>query len=79
MPDPVQHIATRWSKDKHTHGAYSYTKTGSTPADFDGLAKPINEVIVMAGEHTLFKYHSTTHGAYLSGLRAADIIDRDLA
>ncbi len=79
MPDPVQHIATRWSKDKHTRGAYSYAKTGSKPADFDGLAKPINEVIVMAGEHTLFKYHSTTHGAYLSGLRAADIIERDLA
>ncbi|NQW13489.1 MAG: FAD-dependent oxidoreductase, partial [Rhodobacter sp.] len=35
--------------------------------------------IVMAGEHTLFKYHATVHGAHLSGLRAAEIIDKKLA
>ena len=28
----------------------------------------------MRGEHTLFNYAGTTHGAYMSGLRAAKLV-----
>ncbi|MFT6694995.1 MAG: monoamine oxidase [Paracoccaceae bacterium] len=75
VPEPQTHLATRWSRDKFSKGAYSYSKLGVKPADFDNLAKPVEDVIVFAGEHTLFKYHATVHGAYLSGLRAAKIVD----
>lgn len=78
-PEPVGFLATRWSLDPYTHGAYSYVRVGSKPGDFDGLAKPIAKTILLAGEHTTFEYHATVHGAYLSGVRAAEIIDDQLA
>ena len=79
VPEPTQTLITRWSTDPYARGAYTYAKLGSVPSDFDKLADPISKVIVMAGEHTLFKYHATVHGAHLSGLRAAEIIDKKLA
>lgn len=79
VPDPSDYVVTRWSQDKYAKGAYSYSKVGIQPKDFDNLADPIRDVIVMAGEHTTFEYHATVHGAYLSGLNAAEIIDDELA
>jgi len=79
VPEPTQTLITRWSADPYSRGAYTYAKLGSVPSDFDKLADPISKVIVMAGEHTLFKYHATVHGAHLSGLRAAEIIHKKLA
>jgi monoamine oxidase len=76
VPDPQAHLATKWSRDKFSKGAYSYSKLGIKPSDFDKQSKPIEDVLVFAGEHTIFKYHATVHGAYMSGLRAADIVDR---
>ena len=46
--------------------------------DFDGLAVPIERTLLLAGEHTTFRHHGTVHGAYLSGLEAARIIDDEL-
>lgn len=79
VPEPVAALATRWSKNPWSHGAYSYARTGSTPADFDSLAEPVADTVLLAGEHTLFDYHATVHGAHLSGLAAARRIDEDLA
>lgn len=78
-PEPIDTRMTRWSKDAFAKGAYSYAKLGSKPADFDDLARPIAKTLLFAGEHTIFKYHATTHGAHLSGLAAADIIEAKLA
>ena len=78
VPAPNAHRLTRWSRDPFSLGAYSYSRVGATPADFDDLARPVAGTLLLAGEHTLFKYHATMHGAYLSGLRAARQVD-DLA
>lgn len=78
-PAPVATLATRWSQNPWSRGAYSYASAGSTPADFDVLAEPVADTLLLAGEHTLFDYHGTVHGAYLSGLAAAQTIDDDLA
>lgn len=75
VPEPTDVLPTRWSQNPFAEGAYSYTSMGVKPNDFDGLSAPVDGVLVFAGEHTIFKYHSTTHGAYLSGLRAANTID----
>jgi monoamine oxidase len=69
---PVQTLATHWSMDPHTLGAYTYPTPGSKPSDFDGLAAPILDRLVLCGEHTIFDFAGTTHGAYMSGLRAAE-------
>lgn len=73
-PRPSAHRLTRWSQDPNTKGAYSYTAVGSTPVHFDRLAAPIEDVLLLAGEHTEFNYHATVHGAYMSGQKAASIV-----
>lgn len=79
IPEPRQTLMTRWSKNPYARGAYTYSPVGIQPKNFTDLTKPIEDVILLAGEHTTFEYHATTHGAYLSGLAAAAKIDDDLA
>ena len=69
---PVQTLATHWSRDPHALGAYAYPTPGAHPDQFDDLAEPIGDRLFLCGEHTIFNYAGTTHGAYLSGLRAAE-------
>ncbi len=75
IPEPSGHLSTRWSKNPNSRGAYSYSSVGSQPKHFDDLATPIADTILLAGEHTNFKYHATVHGAYQSGRNAAQIIE----
>ena len=79
VPEPSGHLATRWSNNPNSRGAYSYSAVGAQPKHFDNLATPIADTILLAGEHTNFEYHATVHGAYQSGLNAAQIIDDRLA
>ena len=70
MPAPVQSLASRWSRQNAAKGAYSFAKAGVVPSDWDAF-RAVNNRLTFAGEHTIWKYHSTVHGAYLSGVRAA--------
>lgn len=72
VPEPTGALVTRWSQDRLAYGSYSYPAAGSTPADRDSLASVVGERIHFAGEATHVDYFATVHGAYLSGLRAAD-------
>jgi monoamine oxidase len=72
--NPIQVKTTHWSTDPHTRGAYTYPRPGGRPSQFDGLAEPIEDRLFLCGEHTLFDYAGTTHGAYMSGLRAAELV-----
>jgi monoamine oxidase len=71
---PIQMLRTRWRTDPFSLGAYSFSTPGVNPRQFDGLAKPIQQRLLLCGEHTNFSYLATTHGAYLSGIRAAEYI-----
>ncbi|KAK6342724.1 hypothetical protein TWF718_008114 [Orbilia javanica] len=72
VPDhPEQFLVTKWRRDPFALGSYSYVAPGSTGADYDIIAEPINDQIFFAGEHTNRKYPATVHGAYISGLRVA--------
>ncbi|MCC0036122.1 MAG: FAD-dependent oxidoreductase [Hoeflea sp.] len=79
VPEPSGHLATRWSKNPNSQGAYSYSALGAQPKHFDNLATPVADTLLLAGEHTNFEYHATVHGAYQSGLNAAQIIEDRLA
>jgi monoamine oxidase len=74
IPQPNAILVSRWSKDPFTMGAYSFTGVGVTPKDFNQLAIPVNQRLFLVGEHTTFDYHGTVHGAYLSGITAAEKI-----
>lgn len=72
--DPVQVLATHWSQDPETLGAYTYPTPGGRKSDFNRLGRPLDDVLFLAGEHTIFDYAGTTHGAYMTGIRAAEAI-----
>lgn len=71
VPPPVATVTTRWSTDPWALGSYSYPGLGSTGDDRRALASMIENRLVFAGEACEPDYHSTVHGAYLSGVRAA--------
>lgn len=72
--EPLAVRRTNWTTNPHFRGAYSFPQVGGTTAQFDAFQEPVANRMVMAGEHTIFNYHSTTHGALMSGQRAARAI-----
>lgn len=74
IPDPTDSLITRWGSDPYAMGAYSCNILGSTPEMRTDLASNINSRVFFAGEATERQYYQTVHGAYQSGIRAADEI-----
>lgn len=77
VPEPVAIEHTQWSTDPFAQGAYSYIAVGSSPADMDILAEPIDNRIFFAGEATYRAHWASTHGAYASALREVARITGD--
>lgn len=71
IPEPVGHQITRWASDPFAGGSYSYNALGSHPEMRDALAAPVEGRLFFAGEASHTQHFATAHGAYLSGLRAA--------
>ncbi len=74
IPAPLDHRITRWASDPYAMGSYSFNKVGSTPGMRDHLAAAVDGRVHSAGEATDRHSFGTVHGAYNSGLRAADQI-----
>ena len=74
IPDPIDFQITRWASDPFAHGSYSFNPVGSHPKLRQQLAKPHRGKLYFAGEATEQDYFGTAHGAYLSGIRAAEEI-----
>jgi len=70
IPDPVGVAASRWVSDPFSRCSYSFMARGTRVADFGAFDQVIDSSLVFAGEHTIPKYRSTVHGAYLSGQAA---------
>ena len=61
-----------WQGDPYSRGAYSYVLAGNMQAQRE-LAHPLRNTLFFAGEATQGDgHHATVHGAFMSGLRAAD-------
>ena len=74
IPAPLDFRITRWSADPYARGSYSFNKIGSTPEMRDHLATAVDGRVHFAGEATDRESFGTVHGAYNSGLRAAEQI-----
>ncbi len=74
IPEPEGYTITRWGQDPFAFGSYSHIPPFASGEDYDALAKPIDDVLYFAGEATSREYPSTVHGAYLSGIAAAEEI-----
>ena len=69
-----EHRAVRgvaWQRDPWARGSYSYALPGHAE-DRAVLAAPVDNRLFFAGEATSPNFFSTAHGAYLSGLTAAE-------
>lgn len=76
VPEPRGTLVTRWAADPHTLGAYASPGVGASRADFEAFSTVLEGRVVFAGEHTSADYRGTVHGAFLSGLRAAETLLR---
>ena len=64
-------VASNWSRMTYVGGAYSHALPGYAAARED-LARPFEQRLFFAGEATHVHDYSTAHGAYDSGVRAAE-------
>ena len=63
----------RWGLDPFARGAYSFAEPGK--ADYRTLlAQPVDGRLFFAGEATSREDYSTAHGAYRSGIAAAELL-----
>ncbi len=69
---------TAWGKDRHIRGSYSYAKPGAA-AMRARLAEPVDGRLFFAGEACSPARFTTAHGAYETGVAAADAVSAGLA
>lgn len=74
VPEPIDYQITRWASDPFSLGSYSYNPVGAVPKMRHELAASLDKSVFFAGEASNEDYFGTAHGAYLSGLRAAQEI-----
>jgi monoamine oxidase len=72
VPQPLSVHRTDWQDDPWSHGSYAYMTVGSTTADHDDLATPVDGILHLAGEATWTDDPATVPAAMLSGHRAAE-------
>ncbi|CAK9324405.1 unnamed protein product [Citrullus colocynthis] len=70
-PAPIQHLVSRWGSDVNSLGSYSYDIVGKPHHLFERLRIPVDNLF-FAGEATSINYPGSVHGAYSTGLMAAE-------
>ncbi|HEU4358079.1 MAG TPA: FAD-dependent oxidoreductase, partial [Xanthobacteraceae bacterium] len=63
----------RWGADPFSRGSYSYALPGKADCRAE-LAAPVEDRLFFAGEACSRGDYSTAHGAYLSGVAAAEAV-----
>ena len=74
----IEIIHTSWGKDPFTKGSYSFALPGHS-SERELLKKSLEKKVYFAGEATIKSYYGTCHGAYISGVNAANEIISDLS
>ncbi|XP_010525644.1 PREDICTED: probable polyamine oxidase 2 [Tarenaya hassleriana] len=74
LPDvspPVQYLVSRWGTDVNSLGSYSYDIVGKPHDLYERLRVPVDNVF-FAGEATSMSYPGSVHGAFSTGVMAAE-------
>ncbi|XP_071705477.1 polyamine oxidase 2-like [Rutidosis leptorrhynchoides] len=74
LPDasaPIQHLVSHWGSDVNSLGSYSYDAVGKPHDLYEKLRIPVDNLF-FAGEATSTDYPGSVHGAYHTGLLAAE-------
>lgn len=67
----IQYLVSQWGRDENSLGSYSYDAVGKPRDLFERLRIPVDNLF-FAGEATSIKYTGTVHGAFSTGLMAAE-------
>ncbi|KAK7333691.1 hypothetical protein VNO80_30468 [Phaseolus coccineus] len=74
LPDassPIHHLVSRWGSDINSLGSYSYDAVGKPHELFERLRVPVDNLF-FAGEATSMSYPGSVHGAFSTGMMAAE-------
>jgi monoamine oxidase len=74
VPEPLEVHVSRWGADPWAGGSYSFLGLGARANDRVTLAQPVANTLFFAGEATHRDDPASVHGAWWSGLRAAQEI-----
>ncbi|GMI74036.1 polyamine oxidase 4 [Hibiscus trionum] len=69
-PDPVQYLVSHWGTDRDSLGCYSYDPVGMAGDSYQKLKAPCGNLF-FAGEAVSEDHSGSVHGAYSSGVAAA--------
>ncbi|TNF65289.1 MAG: FAD-binding protein [Gammaproteobacteria bacterium] len=69
---PTSYIRTNWVSDPFSYGSFSCLPVGISHHMYQALSAPIENRIFFVGEATSSTDPSTVHGAYTSGVNAAN-------
>ncbi|KAL5977168.1 Polyamine oxidase 2 [Asimina triloba] len=69
--EPIQFLVSHWGSDVDSRGSYSYDSVGKTHDLYEKLRIPVDNLF-FAGEATSVTYPGTVHGAFSTGLMAAE-------
>jgi polyamine oxidase len=70
-PPPADVVASEWTNDAYSRGAYSFVRLGSSREDLDRLGEPIDGRLLFAGEATGSARAGFADGAMGTGIREA--------
>ncbi|KAK6917996.1 Amine oxidase [Dillenia turbinata] len=74
LPDasaPIHYLVSHWGTDVNTLGSYSYDTVGKPHDLYEKLRIPVDNLF-FAGEATSVNYPGSVHGAFSTGLMAAE-------
>lgn len=69
--EPIKSLVSHWGTDPSSLGSYSYDTVGKPHDLYECLRIPIDNLF-FAGEATSMSYPGTVHGAFSTGIMAAD-------
>lgn len=75
--EPIKSLVSHWGTDPSSLGSYSYDTVGKPHDLYECLRIPIDNLF-FAGEATSMSYPGTVHGAFSTGIMAADGCRRHL-
>lgn len=67
----IHYLISHWGMDKNSLGSYSYDTVGKSHDLYERLRIPVDNLF-FAGEATSMDYPGSVHGAYSTGLMAAE-------
>lgn len=69
--EPIHYLVSHWGSDENTLGSYTFDGVGKPRDLYEKLRIPVDNLF-FAGEATSVQYTGTVHGAFSTGLMAAE-------